>query len=143
MTYQAVEEQYLWSDLSTSTTASAIPSTLPLVLFPTPTLLQVHAISEVGASAFAQQTTLEARRDVISGASIIRRMDEDETVEEGKVPPYPRGMLALDVSDGHNLLRGMEYRRIEALMLGETRLGSKLQVHNVRCLNGICASTVG
>lgn len=141
-TPQTVEEQYLWSDLSASTSAPAISQDLPPTLFPTPTLLQIHFISEVGASAFSQQSTLEARRDIISGASVIRRMG-DEEVEEGRVPPYPRSMLSLQVSDGRSMIRAMEYRRIPEFVLGETKLGSKIQVRGVRCLKGVCKLTVG
>ena len=52
--------------------------------------------------------------------------DEDEKIEEGKLPAYPRSMLKMEVSDGSRVIKAMEYRRIDALQLGETALGAKV-----------------
>ncbi|WRT68499.1 uncharacterized protein IL334_005475 [Kwoniella shivajii] len=143
-TVDQVHTQFLYSDLSSSTLQSR---TFPqsnelhnLILFPRPTLLQLHSISEIGNSAFQIQTTMEQRSEVLSGQSRIRRMDEEEDDDnnperdEGKVPPYPRGMLKLQVGDGRRIINAMEYKKINDLVLGQTSLGCKLLVQNVRCL---------
>ena len=75
--------------------------------------------------------------------------ENDEEVEEGKMPAYPRSMLRLDLSDGRRVMKAIEYRSIMELQLGETALGAKvsairifpsltsqLLVHNVRALRG-------
>ncbi len=54
--------------------------------------------------------------------------DEDDEVEEGKLPAYPRGMLRLELSDGRRVMKAMEYRRIGELKLGETALGAKVSL---------------
>lgn len=98
-------------------------------LFPQPTLVQLHSITEIGASAFALNTAREQRREVLSGATRIRGIDDDDEDEDdidGKLPSYPRSMLSMEVSDGRTALRAIEYRRLEELELGETRLGLKV-----------------
>ncbi|KAK8854702.1 hypothetical protein IAR55_003441 [Kwoniella newhampshirensis] len=144
VTVDDLHTQYLHSDLALSTLESrAIPpgNLHNRILFPHPTLLQIHAIFEVGSSAFQIQTVMEQRSEVLSGASRIRRLDDDEDEEadedDGKVPPYPRGMLRLEVGDGRRTMRAMEYKRIGQLVLGQTSLGCKLLVQNVRCLGDI------
>ncbi|ORY35741.1 hypothetical protein BCR39DRAFT_511855 [Naematelia encephala] len=141
--FAAVEEQYLYSDLSQSTLASRVllPSEAhDKILFPSPVLVQLISLTEIGSSAFQLQTVLEQRRDVLEGATRILRMDEEEEqdhgVEEGKLPAYPRGMLQLEISDGRRVMAAMEYRRINGLVLGETALGAKLVLQNVRVLRG-------
>lgn len=177
-----MHEQYLYSDLGASTLppplgGGGIPTSTnehdaarleSSTLFATPTIVQLHTLSEVGASAFALSTTLDQRRDVITGATRIRRLgDEDDQdgeagVADGVPPPYPRSMLAMDVSDGRTAMRAFEYRRIPKLVLSETPMGTKvsqfcvtcaflpvsslrhtintdnrqLLLHNVRCLRG-------
>lgn len=98
-----------------------------IIIFPRPTLLQIHAITEVGHSAYQIQTVMEQRSEVLSGRTQIRGLDDDEEneVEEGKVPPYPRGMLRLELGDGRRIVRAMEYKRINDFVLGQTSLGSK------------------
>lgn len=146
-TPKSVEDQYLWSDLGLSTLPSAPGRGLPSpddterhqgILFRTPVIVQLHAVNEVGVSAFALNRTLEERRDIISGATRIRRMDDEEENEDdlkdGKVPPYARSMLSLEVSDGRTAMRAIEYRRIDQLKLAETPLGTK-----VGCARLICS----
>ncbi|WOO83398.1 RecQ-mediated genome instability protein 1 [Vanrija pseudolonga] len=144
-TREAVQEQYIHADLGASSlpAGEGIPGPDDIeaahgkTLFPRGLLVQVHSVTEVGASAFQLQTALDARRDVLSGASRIRRMDDEEdVVEEGKVPPYPRHMLKLEVSDGRTLMYAIEYRSLPRLGLGDTKLGCKLLIKNVRCLRG-------
>ncbi|KAL1406126.1 hypothetical protein Q8F55_007809 [Vanrija albida] len=144
-TREAVQEQYIHADLGVSSLPAgndaipgpdAIDAAHGKTLFPRGLLVQVHSVAEMGASAFQLQTALDARRDVLSGASRIRRMDDEEDVEDGKVPPYPRHMLSLEVSDGRTLMRAIEYRSLPRLGLGDTKLGCKLLVKNVRCLRG-------
>jgi hypothetical protein len=96
----------------------------------------VHSVSEVGASAFTLLSTRDARKDILSGATQIRRLgdeEEDDATQaptagagEKPPPPYPRAMLAMDVSDGRTALRAIEYRRMQGLVLGETPLGIKV-----------------
>jgi len=138
----AVEMQYVWSDLGLSTrhvagTGIPIPQNDEggdlhnITLFFTPTLVQIHSIAEIGASAFTLKTTLEQRRDIISGATRIRRLEDEEedatqAAKEKGPPPYARSMLSLLVSDGRTALRAIEYRRIPELTLGVTPLGTKV-----------------
>ena len=104
-------------------------------------LLQIVSISEVGHSAFQTMNTMGHRKEALSGVGRIRRIREhvdpdqgnnvtgdqpdEEDNEPDDVPPYPRSMLMLDVSDGFRVMRAMEYKRIDGLKLGETALGCK------------------
>ncbi|WVQ80198.1 hypothetical protein IAT38_002303 [Cryptococcus sp. DSM 104549] len=160
-----VHFEYLNSDLALCTLASRVvfpPGDLhDRILFPQPTVLQIHALSEIGFSAFQVQTTMEQRSEVLSGMNKIRRIDDrprvgengealengeeegEEEEVEGRVPPYPRGMLRLEVGDGRRIIKAMEYQRIADLVLGQTSLGSKLLVQNVRVLRNILLLTPG
>lgn len=107
-------------------------------------LLQIVSISEVGHSAFQTKNTMDQRKEALSGVGRIRRIrdhmgpengdnangdqqPDEEDNEPDDVPPYPRSMLMLDVSDGFRVMRAMEYKRIDALKLGETALGCKVR----------------
>ncbi|WVN86310.1 uncharacterized protein L203_101473 [Cryptococcus depauperatus CBS 7841] len=140
-----IHAEYLYSDLSLCTLESVVFPVGELhniVVFGQPTLLQIHSISEAGASAFQIQTTMELRSEVLSGQTRIRGLyDEDEEMREGKVPPYPRSMLRLEVGDGRRKMRAMEYKRLPDLVLGQTSLGSKIVVQNVRVLRDILLLT--
>lgn len=127
--YENVEAAYLDSDLNETTLSGVIPQELSDgVLFPRPTLLQLHSITEIGASAFALNTAREQRREVLSGATRIRGIDDDDEddIDDSKLPAYPRSMLSLEVSDGRSTIRAIEYRKLPELVLGETRLGLKV-----------------
>lgn len=126
--YENVEAAYLDSDLAQTTLQGVIPQELnDGVLFPRPTLVQLHSITEIGASAFALNTAREQRREVLSGATRIRGIDDDEDdIDDSKLPAYPRSMLGFEVSDGRSTIRAFEYRRLPELQLGETRLGLKV-----------------
>ena len=124
-------EQYLFSDLAASTLDSRLipPSAHKTSLFRQATLLQIHSITEIGSSAFQLQTIVEQRRDILDGATRIRRMDDEEVeeeIEDGKLPNYPRGMLKLSVGDGRKVVDAIEYRRLDELKLGDTALGAKV-----------------
>jgi hypothetical protein len=101
-------------------------------------------MTEIGSSAFQLQTVAEQRKDIINGTTLIRRMDdemddEDEAaIKEGKMPVYPRGMLKfeLGVGDG-TIIDAIEFKRLPGIILGETSLGAKLKLRNVRVLRGI------
>jgi RecQ-mediated genome instability protein 1 len=112
-------------------------------------LLQIVSISEVGHSAFQTKNTMEQRKEALSGVGRIRRIrdhmgpgdgnnangdqqPDEEDNEPDDVPPYPRSMLMLDVSDGYRVMRAMEYKRIDALKLGETALGCKVSRTSAR-----------
>lgn len=93
-------------------------------------MLQLESITEIGASAFQLQTVLDQRRDVFDGVGKIRRMPDpgqpEPEPEQDNLPPYPRGMLRLVLSDGRSQFRAIEYKPINELKLGETALGSKV-----------------
>lgn len=103
----------------------------------------VMSVMEVGHSAFQLQTTMENRKEALSGVRRIRRMrnpqadgggqegEEAEEEDDEEIPPYPRGMLRLELSDGFNSVTAMEYRRMGDLSLGETALGSKVSKESV------------
>lgn len=142
------QEQYLYSDLAQSTFTPPRPVVAPnahkVRLFPKPTLVQVLSMTEIGSSAFQLQTVAEQRKDIINGTTLIRRMDDEmddedeEAIKQGKMPVYPRGMLKfeLGIGDG-SVIDAIEYRRLPGIMLGETSLGAKLRIRNVRVLRGI------
>lgn len=143
------EEQYLFSDLAQSTTSDFRSVPIPpnphrAILFPKPTLFQITSITEIGSSAFQLQTVAEQRKDILSGQTLIRRMDDEvednaeEEMHKGKLPVYSRGMLKLELSAGDGrVIKAIEYRRIGELRLGETSLGAKLLSQNVKVLRGI------
>jgi hypothetical protein len=54
--------------------------------------------------------------------------DDEEHQSQDRLPPYPRGMLHLEVTDGVRVMKAIEYRRIPGLALGDTALGSKVCV---------------
>jgi RecQ-mediated genome instability protein 1 len=108
-------------------------------------LVMILSIQEIGASAFALKTTMEQRKEVLSGVTRIRRMkdpgeeegeeDENDGADE-RLPAYSRSMLSMEVTDGFTIMKAMEYRRIPGLVLGETMLGAKVRVVE----GGICTS---
>lgn len=51
---------------------------------------------------------------------------EEGDFEPGKLPEYPRSMLKLELSDGRGVVKGIEYKRIPGLKLGDTKLGCKV-----------------
>ena len=67
-------------------------------------------------------------------------MDEDEEEEDfepGKLPEYPRAMLRFELSDGRSVMKGIEYKRLNGVKLGETALGTKVLLHRVPVKRGI------
>ncbi|KAL7417288.1 hypothetical protein BDY24DRAFT_377349 [Mrakia frigida] len=108
-------------------------------------LVMVVSITEIGSSAFTLQRTLHDRQEARTGVAKIRRLvgeeeaDDDEEGQEG--PKYARGTLKLELSDGFRTVRAIEYKRISSLKLGETRLGSKLLIQNVKVLRGLLLLT--
>ncbi|WWC71481.1 uncharacterized protein I206_105439 [Kwoniella pini CBS 10737] len=144
VTIDTVHTQFLYSDLAQSTLASRTFPSGDLhekILFQRPTILQMHHISEIGHSAFQIKHTMEQRSEVLSGQSLIRRMEDEvvedeqeQNIDQGKVPPYPRSMLKLELSDGRRIIKAMEYKKINNLVLGQTSLGCKVVCNNVKCL---------
>jgi RecQ-mediated genome instability protein 1 len=141
-------EQYLFSDLAQSTipSANAIPPNAHKIrLFTRPTLLQIISMTEIGSSAFQLQTVAEQRKDIINGTTLIRRMDDEmdeedeEAIKEGKMPVYPRAMLKFELTMGDGVIvDAIEYKKVAGILLGETSLGAKLRVKNVKVLRGVC-----
>ncbi|WVQ71974.1 hypothetical protein IAR50_001517 [Cryptococcus sp. DSM 104548] len=154
-TAQNVQSEYLFTNLAHCTLPSAaIPEgdLHNITLFPEPTLLQVHSVTEIGNSAFQIQTVMEQRSEVLSGRTRIRGLGdaeqdangeegEEEELEEGRVPPYPRSMLKLEVGDGRKVIKAIEIKRIPDFVLGQTNLGSKILVHNAKIRRGILLLT--
>ncbi|CED84089.1 Uncharacterized conserved protein [Phaffia rhodozyma] len=117
-------------------------------------LVMIMAITEIGASAYNLKRTLNDKREVRSGRAQIRRLpveeegaedgsgngrEEDE--KEGTGPKYTRSMLKFTLSDGVHEVEAIEYRKIPNLVLGETRLGCKLVLQNVKVLRGLLLLT--
>jgi RecQ-mediated genome instability protein 1 len=88
-------------------------------------------MTEIGSSAFQLQTVAEQRKDIINGTTLIRRMDdeldddEEEQIKEGKT-----------LGDGR-VVDAIEYKKIPGILLGETSLGAKMKMKNVKVLRGI------
>jgi RecQ-mediated genome instability protein 1 len=102
-------------------------------------------MTEIGSSAFQLQTVAEQRKDIINGTTLIRRMDDEmdeedeEAIKEGKMPVYPRGMLKFELTMGDGVIvDAIEYKKVAGILLGETSLGAKLRVKNVKVLRGVC-----
>ena len=112
-------------------------------------LVMVMSVMEVGHSAFQLQTTMENRKEALSGVRRIRRLgnpqadggeegEEEDDEDDEAIPPYPRGMLRLELSDGYSTLKAMEYQRINGMTLGETALGSKVSSAGGRDIREDC-----
>lgn len=59
--------------------------------------------------------------------------DEEEELDEGKLPAYPRGMLKLRVTDGERVIEALEYQRLPGIKLAETPLGAKVSKDHGGC----------
>lgn len=72
-------------------------------------LVQIVSLTEIGASAGSLQRTLEERREAGSGRARIRPLEgeemEEEADEDENGPKYSRGMLRMEVSDGHSVCK--------------------------------------
>lgn len=93
-------------------------------------LVQIIAITDIGNSAFSLQNVRHTRIEKMDMAGL------GEDVEEGRIPNYPRSMLRLELSDGLITLQAFEYRRLPALELGVTPLGSKARAFLVAPMVG-------
>ncbi|EJU04925.1 DUF1767-domain-containing protein [Dacryopinax primogenitus] len=124
-----IESQLLQSDLHDSTLPQTglpeNPASLHAVNLPPFLLLQVVSIMEIGHSAFSLQNTRQAWIEKADLAGLAAREDDGE-YSAGEFPRYPRGMLSLELSDGYNVIKAIEYRRLDGLKLGETPLGYKV-----------------
>jgi len=102
-------------------------------------LVEVISINEIGSSAFNLMNVMNAReeRGVVAlppgdadhdpgGQQVIGDGDDDDD-DEGPIQRYPRGMLKLQLSDGHTTIQAIEYRSISELELGVTPLGFKVR----------------
>jgi RecQ-mediated genome instability protein 1 len=64
--------------------------------------------------------------------------EEEEAIKEGKMPVYPRGMLKFELTLGDGrVVDAIEYKKVPGIVLGETSLGAKLKMKNVKVLRGI------
>ncbi|KIM22235.1 hypothetical protein M408DRAFT_333009 [Serendipita vermifera MAFF 305830] len=114
-------------------------------------LVQIVGIMEIGNSAFTLSNVRQARLDKADMTGLTRDREEPGEGEEGAVgrrndaedeedatmPPYPRSMLTLLLSDGTATIKAMEVKRLPNIILGETPLGFKLLLKGVPVRNGI------
>lgn len=102
-------------------------------------LVQIVGIMEVGNSAFTLSNVRQARLDKADMTGLTRDHEEPGEGEEGggqtndveeeedaTMPPYPRSMLTLLLSDGTVTIKAMEIKRLPNIILGETSLGFKV-----------------
>ncbi|PCH42409.1 DUF1767-domain-containing protein [Wolfiporia cocos MD-104 SS10] len=133
-----VDHQLLNSDLNDSMVPdTGLPSDvaeLDKTIIRGPILVQIVSIMEIGHSAFNLQNVRQARLERVDVAGLAREEDEED---EGPIPSYPRSMLYFRLSDGSTILQAMEYRRLPGLTLGETNLGYKMILKDVKVRNGI------
>lgn len=112
-----------------------------------PILVQIVAITDIGVSAFTLKNVRQSRLDKADMTGLTKEKDLDEEGADGAqppgededatMPPYPRSMLSLLISDGTVTIKAIEAKRFDGLVLGETPLGCKLLLTNVRVRNGI------
>lgn len=141
-----IELQLLQSDLSASTLPNTgFPPDLPTLdykrVMGLPVLVEIIAVTDIGHSAFSLQNTRQARLDKadLAGLAAQRRERDGERgvgegepqgdeEDEGPIPKYPRGMLRFELSDGHTIIKAIEFRKIPELVLGELELGYKVRL---------------
>ena len=112
-----------------------------------PMLLEIVELTEVGHSAITLRDVHEerkeerrieraggdvanarvARMDGNENASGVHELPADGEEERQKAPKFPRAMLRFLLSDGHNAVPAIEYRRIPGLSLEDTPLGCKVR----------------
>lgn len=105
-----------------------------------PLLVQVSAITEIGASAFTLANVRQSRLDKADMTGLTKEKDdnneEGEARETGRdvdeedvtMPPYPRSMLSLMLDDGTVRIKAFEFKKLPQLILGETPLGCKVNL---------------
>lgn len=131
-----VEAQLLQSDLCDSMShGTGIP--LALLTAPSgtlhgPVLVEITAITEVGASALSLDQVRVARAERMAAGAGADAGEGEEAADleidgEGPVPNYPRSMLRFELSDGATPLPAIEYRPLPELTLGVTPLGYKVR----------------
>lgn len=114
--YSSVEQHFLFSSLRESTdpgTGFALSDvfTEGFGTNDVPVLVEVSDMTDVGISAF----------------DLILKWNERASAFPGTFPPsYPRGMLKVHLSDGHEERLAAEIKYISTLILGETPLGTKV-----------------
>ncbi|CAK5268393.1 unnamed protein product [Mycena citricolor] len=141
---QNVEAQLLQSDLCDSMChGTGIPLSLLTAVSGTlrgPVLVEIVAITEVGASALALDQVRVVRDERLAAGEIEGDDEVDLEVDgEGAVPNYPRSMLRFELSDGASKVSAFEYRPLPELNLGVTPLGykGKLILKNVLMRRGM------
>ncbi|KAJ7227301.1 hypothetical protein GGX14DRAFT_629307 [Mycena pura] len=139
-----VDAQLLQSDLCDSMShGTGIP--LPILtatsgLLRGPVLVEITAITEVGASALTLDQIRITREERLAAGADAGDDENEADLEidgEGPVPNYPRSMLRFELSDGATTLPAMEYRPMPELTLGVTPLGYKMVLKNVFVRRGI------
>ncbi|KAF7316732.1 DUF1767 domain-containing protein [Mycena chlorophos] len=141
---EQVQSQLLQSDLTDS---MAHGTGIPLGLLSAqqgklrgPVLVEITAITEIGASALSLDTVRQAREERIAAGAGGEEGEEEADLEvdgEGPVPNYPRSMLRFELSDGASTLSAFEYRTIPELTLGVTPLGYKMVLRDVLIRRGM------
>ncbi|KAH7884454.1 hypothetical protein F5I97DRAFT_1937892 [Phlebopus sp. FC_14] len=98
---------------------------------PIPLLVEVRSITEIAHSAFGLLSTHQTRLDRadLGLAPNTQNPEQDQAADEedGPIPPFPRGMLRFELSDGSTTFRAVEHRSIPDLELGATPLGYKVR----------------
>jgi len=112
------------------------PGALHAVNLPPFLLLQVVSIMEIGHSAFSLQNTRQVWLEKADLAGLAGGEDDGDE-PAGEFPRYPRGMLSLELSDGYSVIKAIEYKRLDALKLGQTPLGYKIVLKNVPVRRGV------
>jgi RecQ-mediated genome instability protein 1 len=132
---QEVNNQLLESDLADSMVhGTGLPTNITvenekMTLPEPPILVQIVSITDIGVSAAALEKTKRIREERVAAGEVEENEEVDEEIQgEGAIPKYQRSMLRLELSDGHTILRGMEYKRLPELVLGTTKLGYKVGV---------------
>lgn len=65
--------------------------------------------------------------------------EDEQDIKEGKMPSYPHGMLKFELTMGDGkVVDAIEYKKVAGIVLGETSLGAKLRLKNVKVLRGVC-----
>ena len=141
-----VEEQLMLADLADAVAQGALPIELAMDAAEPPKstrigvgpraaiLVQIMAISDIGHSALSQRDVHEERKEErriageggdVAGARVAG--NDEGTEDDGRGErKFPRAMLMLELSDGHTLVRAIEYKPIAGLSLEDTPLGAKV-----------------
>ena len=98
-------------------------------------LVEVVGMTDIGHSASTLLQVYESRVEYKKQAE-LRRANGDEE-QQKPMPKFPRSMLQLQLSDGQSVLPVIEAKTLSQFELGETPLGFKASIPELR---GACRS---